>query len=196
MLLNELTRPDDIDYVLTRGGYKRLGSGMFATVYEKPGVAYVLKVFSVEDHAYLDFIKLAREHQDNPHFPKFYGKLVRINKSFYGIRMERLSRFDPHKFGDVAYELFDYIQDGIGSVLDNDPELKDACDLVRKNLLTKYHFDNKNDACMVRGNIIVITDPVLDLYAKELIKQSPLNMHNKKPKWTDDDDRILAQLSK
>lgn len=202
--INEITLPQtrqDVNQILMAAGYKRLGTGMFAAVYEKPGSPYVLKVFSAKDNAYQDFIKLAKEHQDNPHFPKFYGKLLRITKNYFAIRMEKLSVFDPHHFGEKAYALFDYIQDGQPvAELNDEPLLREACDLVRRKLLSHYVFDHKDEAFMTREDTIVITDPALDLSAKENLRWSPEPIEPTVPKpprserERKEDDDLLAQL--
>jgi hypothetical protein len=194
--LDEMTRPQtrqQVNQILTAAGYRRLGKGMFGAIYEKPGSQYVLKVFSALDAAFLDFTKLARAHQDNPHFPKFYGKLVQVTNDYYAIRMEKLTPFNPHLFGDAGYALFDYIQDGKdGAELNDYPALKSACDLVRTKLLSIYVFDHKNEAFMVRGNTIVITDPALDLTAKGEMRWSPEPPLD--PEQGDDDNELLAAL--
>lgn len=169
--LDELTIPDDIDYYLQQKGFAR-HSGMYANVYARPDDKYVLKVFVKYDLAYLEFLRLAQQHQDNPHFPKIKGKISEVIRNHYAIRMERLTTYhgdpdliafyiknrdvkfdDPHgysamRMGD-AEELFDEY-----------PRLKEACDLIKDNLLGKYDLDLHSDNLMVRGSTIVFTDPV------------------------------------
>lgn len=203
--INEISRPQTrqgVDALLRGAGYVRLGKGMFGAVYEKPGNAYVLKVFSARDKAYLEFISLAQSHRDNPHFPKFLSKVIRVTKDYYAIKMERLTPFNPHKVGDYAYALFDYIQDGVddGELADQS-ELKAACDLVRKSLLSHYLFDHKDESFMMRGNTVVIADAVLDPAGSEEMRYSPepsldepANPSAKKKPWDDDDDELLKSL--
>jgi hypothetical protein len=196
MRISEVTRHPSrqaVNTVLQAAGYTRLGAGLFGAAYEKPGRPYVLKVFTAQDQGYLDFLTLAQAHQDNPHFPRFYKRLVPVTKDYYAIRMEKLTPFDPHQFGEFAYDLFDYIQDGTPTpALEGYPELRAACDLVRTKLLVRYHFDHKDGAFMLRGHTIVITDPVLDTYAQDALRWSPEPPLDRPA--TDDDDDLLRQL--
>lgn len=208
MKLKEIYRPQsrqEVDRILQKNGYTRLGKGAFGAVYEKPNIPYVLKIFSSRDEAYLEFIRLAQAYSNNPHFPKFYGKVVRVTKDYYAIRMEKLTKFNPHEVGDYSYALFDYIQDGIDDgELSYHPELKEACDLVRKNLLSHYLFDHKDESFMMRGNTLVIVDAVLDQYGYEQQKWSPepqldepetnQTKNIKKIQWYNSDDEISKQL--
>lgn len=179
--LDEISRPAsrlDADQVLRRAGYQRLGKGSFGAVYQKPGRPYVLKVISSRDRSYLDFIALARAHSTNPHFPRFYGKLVRVTPEYYGVRMEPLKpyRHDPTTIADYL-TLRDYQgnpnsylsmrRDDAFEFMEEYPDLRAACDLIIDNLLTKYPHDIKQDNLMLRGNTIVITDPVKTLNSGE-----------------------------
>lgn len=206
MTLCEITRPQSrqaVDRILASSGYHRLGAGTFGAVYQKPSQSYVLKVFSSKDQAYRDFIRLAQEHPSNPHFPRYFGKLIRVTNDYHAIRMERLTPFNPHALGDHAYALADYIQSGIDDgELRNFPKLKAACDLVRTKLLSHYWFDAKDESFMMRGDTIVITDAVLDPVGQEEMKQNPEPkldpVHGQPPDqpkapW-DDDDELLRQL--
>ena len=203
--IQEIYRPQsrqEVDRLLQKNGYTRLGKGVFGAVYEKPNKPYVLKIFSSRDHGYLSFIKLVKSHQNNPHFPKFFGNVFQVTKNYYAIRMEKLTKFKPHEVGDYSYAIFDYIHDGIDDgELINYPDLKMACDLIRKNLLSHYLFDYKDESFMMRGNTIVITDAVLDEYGHEQQKWTPEPMldepeikstNTKKIQWYDDE--LLKQL--
>lgn len=200
--LTDTSRPQTraaADKLLQAAGYQRIGKGDFGAVYEKPGRNYVLKVFTVVDRGYRNFISLALAHQDNPHFPRFSGKLIRVTPNYYAIRMEKLTPFDPQAVGDYAYAIFDYIQDGQPEPdLEPYPELRAACDLVRKTLLSQYHFDHKDGSFMMRGQTIVITDPVLDLAAKDDVRGDP--RHQLEPaadtptKWTPELEALMRDL--
>ncbi len=157
MKISEITLPQtrwDAHGILVKAGYKRLGSGAFAAVYEKPGRAYVIKLFGKEDDAYRAFIDLARKHP-NKHFPKFFGKLIRF-PDFYGIRMEKLAPYTGNSRYIRDYILFG--EDDTEEIMYH-PELAEACDLIT-TLLGKYNLDIKNDNIMQRGNTLVFIDPV------------------------------------
>jgi hypothetical protein len=188
MRLTELSIPHDreeLSLELMVAGYSPLGSGDFADVYHKPGAAYVLKVFEPRDEAYRAFLTLARSHQDNPHFPKIIGKLVNIKNKWFAVRLEKLERYrydstliyryirwrdergkhDPQ--GMFAMELEDAFE-----FMEEYPKLQEACDLIIDNLLTQggqslaghvpdFRQDIRNDNIMMRGNTIVIVDPIV-----------------------------------
>jgi hypothetical protein len=178
MRLSEFTKPStkkNAEAILLNAGYKRLGSGCFADVYHKEGASYVLKLFVPADKAYLDYIKLVQANP-NEHFPKFVGKLIRVTPDYYAIRTELLEPFIYDKetekkidmIGGYLYfskipptrpekiETFKIIQ----KWMNKNSSLKDACDLIAKRLLKKYHEDVSANNIMLRGNTIVLTDPV------------------------------------
>jgi len=175
MRIDELTRPKDIDPILTRAGYERLGSGNFATVYQKPGSNYVLKVFTSEDTGYTAFLDLVKKSQSNPHFPKIYGKIIRINSECLAVRMEPLT---PNFDNNAAEYIDTYISTWGKHVhktapnynavmeawdfMDLRPSLIEACDLIVKHLLPRYRLDIKDENVMMRGETLIITDPIWD----------------------------------
>lgn len=124
MRVDEITRPKtriDGTEAMKRLGWKVIGYGAFADVYEKPGVNYVVKLFTETDTSYMKFIKMVLANP-NPHFPKFYGKPVPLSISnerrsdilpsvkdrysaetgLIAIRMERLQEFFSSHSGDAA----------------------------------------------------------------------------------------------
>ncbi len=171
----EMTRPLDrqtANDILLRSGYEMLGTGAFATIYEKPGASYVLKLFDDEDHAYQAFIELVRQHP-NPHFPRLIGKPVRVSPGFHAIRMEKLApyRGDPHLFrvymmnrdfkdrlvpnGYTANQMSD-----VEEIFYEYPDLKVALDLIIDHLIPEFRCDIQPWNLMARGSTIVITDPI------------------------------------
>lgn len=176
MKISELYIPDDRESMsleLMLADYKHLGAGSFGDVYYKPGATYVLKVFTATDTAYQAYIALARAHPENPHFPKFFGKLVRLNSKFLAIRMEKLERYTynssliaqyvryrdepiPDQTSYFAMTMADTME-----FMEEYPELQQACDLIIDNLSGKFRLDINNDNLMLRGRKIVITDPVV-----------------------------------
>jgi len=74
---------------LKAAGFKKLGAGIKAIVYEHPQLPYVIKVFN-NDPKYFKYFNWARENQDNPHVPQIRGKYIKINERLYAVRMEKL----------------------------------------------------------------------------------------------------------
>lgn len=73
-------------------GWNILGTGFEATVAEKPGVPYVLKVFPKQSK-YAQFVQFCQTNVGNPHLPRFsrYVRPVPHTKWSY-VRMEKLKR--------------------------------------------------------------------------------------------------------
>jgi hypothetical protein len=189
MKLSELTgvkqylKPDaNVHDVLKEKGYSPVGRGMYATVYDHPELPYVLKIFKVEDHAYLNFVRMVKKH-NNPHFPKFRGLPMRIpNTEYYGIRMERLAEWGPnsasildralvHISGIVDdlpdwRKIFDQPYDeetkrSLRVFFQRWPKFLDALILLQEfeQSTREVYFDLHFQNIMKRGNTPVITDP-------------------------------------
>lgn len=180
--LDELSIPPDMKdagEVLTKAGYEQQKAndapGAFGSVWRKGDTPYVLKIFSSSDYAYEAFLTLAMKHQDNPHFPKIFGKMVKVTPKYNAVRIEPLTPYkadstlirrytryrnymrgntvDPNSIVAMEYEdclefLYEY------------PKLKEALDLIIDGLLGLYGNDISNKNLMMRGSTIVITDPV------------------------------------
>lgn len=191
MRLFELTRPvnrTDAETHLLDAGYLKLGSGSFADVWHKEGSDQVLKLFDGHDHAYYEYIQLCLAH-DNPHFPKFFSKPIKVNARFYAIKTELLTK--PNITTLQAEVLDDYahmrtnhrerteqqtvnamnkamageFEKAFKPALDlfkQQPQLKEALDLIVDHLLIKHGFysDIHPTNFMNRGNTLVFTDPV------------------------------------
>lgn len=172
-VINELTIPDTFKGAVERlksAGYNSLGSGYYGQVFEKPGADYVLKVFSNRDKAYTNFVNIARQNQDNPHFPKIKGSIVKVTDAYSAVRTEKLANYS----GEYASVLEEYLETGslehnnpdvkskLEKVFQEQPGLKDALDVIHSSLIktgqheNDFHMDNM----MSRGNTIVIIDPV------------------------------------
>jgi hypothetical protein len=194
MKLSELTgvkqylKPDaTVHDVLKEKGYSPVGRGMYATVYAHPQLPYVLKIFKVEDHAYLNFVKMVKKH-NNDHFPKFRGLPMRIpNTEYYGIRMERLTEWEPNTREDKLENRLDKALVHISGLVDDLPDWRKIStlpdDQVTKKLLSDFferwpqfldalillqeferttrevYFDLHSGNIMKRGSTPVITDP-------------------------------------
>lgn len=178
MRLTELSRPDtraQAEAILTDHGYERVAGGTYAVVYAKPGANTVLKLVSKRDVAYLAFVKLALDNQDNPHFPRFSSKLIRLNDQYMAVRMERLVEgkgVEDNYRSFIAYGLdlylsrkgnfasmADHAKESLRSAFEKNPELQDACDLLVSHL-SGYVNDLHPANVMFRGETVVITDPV------------------------------------
>lgn len=71
-------------------GWNILGTGFEATVAEKPGLPYVLKVF-LKQSKYTQFVQFCQQHGNNPYLPRFsrYVRPVPHTRFSY-VRMEKL----------------------------------------------------------------------------------------------------------
>ena len=70
-------------------GFKHLGEGNFASVYEHPSYPWVFKVFK-NDSGYMHFFQYAKANQNNPNLPKIKGNFIKINDNTFAIRLEKL----------------------------------------------------------------------------------------------------------
>lgn len=170
--LTELSRPrtrDRAEWILINAGYKHLGRGGQGAAFQKPGAPYVVKLFDARDKAYLTFIRVAMANTDNPHFPKFFGKPIKITDDYWAMRIEPLRR----SFG-YFYEigLIDrYITNEDDRAEDSDafeyvsqqPELQAACDIIVMLIRHSQHdfiCDVHQSNVMLRGSTLVLSDPV------------------------------------
>jgi len=137
-----------------------------------------LKIFQSRDKAYIDFIKMVLANP-NIHFPKFRGRLIKINNFYYAVRMEKLKTTRSTKISGIIDEYLRYGRDmleygeerkkqieryetykNILKYFEKEPELKKACDIIISNLFPKYYNDVHDSNIMKRGSTIVLTDPV------------------------------------
>lgn len=101
-LKHDLTALTDVDSVASafeKYGWRWAGSGSQAAVGVHPKKNYVIKVF--EAHSlYLEFVKLANQHSDNPHFAKFLSKVKTVpgNPNWRFVRMEKLDQLSDNGF--------------------------------------------------------------------------------------------------
>lgn len=178
-VLAEISRPNkyNAEKILRNAGYKRLGEGVYGTVFAKPGADHVLKLFLSTDKAYLSFIDLVNS-TNNIHFPKFKGKLIRVTDEYYAIRMERLTHVADNKQTEYTARamgnlilmhqgLKPYAQTSaqviaeMESLEKSQPGIIEACDIIADGISKKYPIDLHNENYMMRGNVLVITDPVI-----------------------------------
>ena len=95
----------DLEGKLQNTDYQKLklGSGLYATVFAKPGSDVVYKFFDSNDKGYLNYLDYIKQNQSNPHVPKIIGRLIPLDFSkrqgvstkspmnVYLIKLERLS---------------------------------------------------------------------------------------------------------
>ena len=148
---------------------KRLGSGAFAEVFERPGDPYVIKIFD-NDPGYEQYVKYITQFKNNPHVPKLRGKIIKLQNDFRVVRMEKLRALDNTSDTDI------FVYDLIKSILLDDgrypnaykKEVEQISDLFPKimpliNVLQKYkkHIDFGKANLMFRGDVVpVLTDPL------------------------------------
>ena len=162
---------------LEKAGYKKIGYGMYANVFAKPGADHVLKLFGYRDQAYRDFVNMTIQ-EPNIHFPKFKGKMMKITNDYYAIRMEILEPLSQDK--SDALELmrqyiYAFVRDRFqpsrqpfrrATEMENlekaQPGITEACDLLARLMINnRLALDLHMNNAMMRGNTIVITDPVI-----------------------------------
>jgi hypothetical protein len=173
--------------VMTNNGFTPLGKGNFGTVWEHPNLPYVLKVFSDTDVAYINWVAVAQQNKNNPHMPKFISpRLMRIVPGVVAIRTERLTRIDKDTYRmlkpplDVMVEEATINRTSASEIIESElwkllkfnsfmayckayPEFVPALDLVIKSIMQPgYRPDLHDDNIMMRGPIIVFTDPVFE----------------------------------
>lgn len=184
MRIDELTRPKDrteAGNILSNAGYKKLGSGSYATIWHKEGSDQVLKLFDGSDHAYYDYIDLCNKHS-NPHFPKFFSKPIKINGVYRAVKTELLSKpnisytetecLDDYTRLRAQYRNDEGIKkalggrykEAFGSALKylEDETFKKALDLITDELIIKkgYFSDIHPSNFMERNGVLVFSDPV------------------------------------
>jgi hypothetical protein len=173
MRLHELSRPDTRDKaerILVKAGYKQLGRGQNAAVFHAPGDAHVLKLFNSSDRAYIEFVKLAAANP-NPHFPKFYGRIIRVTPGYFAVKTELLQPFTGsiHEVEIIDWYIM-WARDRINGTnvgfghydqIAAQPELKVACDLLAQFLApSRFFCDVHSKNVMLRGSTLVLSDPV------------------------------------
>lgn len=83
---------DALKKILTRHGWKSLGTGAEAAVAMHPQKAYVLKIFN-SDSQYVHFVEFVQAHQSNPHLPRFSRYVRQVpGTEFSYVRMEKLHK--------------------------------------------------------------------------------------------------------
>jgi len=171
-IITELSRPsrDKAEWMLLDAGYRQLGRGNSGgAVFQKPGAPYVLKIFDARDKAYMTFVEAASAFH-NPHFPKFFGSLVKLTPDYYAVRTELLSptsgRVDEITLIDkYIIQMRDYgsVYDEVYQYMADNPEMKMAADIVvslLKSHKSQFFCDVHAANVMSRGSTLVLSDPI------------------------------------
>jgi hypothetical protein len=177
--LNELLRPSDKEAagaILQNAGYSKVGSGVFADVWSKPGSEFVLKLFDKADQSYLRFIDLVKNNP-SPYFPTFKGKPIEVNDEYVAIRIEKLDGFVTPAFAEKVQRYVSnrrsFVSDenlkrGLPEVFNSIVELdrqwpgfKAALDLLADEYGSgrRSFIDLHNENIMLRNGAPVIIDP-------------------------------------
>ena len=166
--------------ILIGYGFSPIGGGAFGTVWGHPKFPYVLKIFKSNDDAYKSWVKVCMNNSDNPHFPKFVStKVFSITPTVSAIRMEKLSPYISENYmgfstvlnrlsiSDIVNPNYQW-NDAYGKPSQWDeycashplwiPALK-----ITDEFITSYQYakDMHTGNFMMRGDDIVITDPVV-----------------------------------
>ncbi|CAM6054481.1 unnamed protein product [Sphagnum tenellum] len=159
---------------LEQAGYERIGriGSAYAMIFAKPSENSVLKLYKKEDTAFTAFVAFCREN-NNQHFPKFSRNSIAIKDTEYNaVRTERLKEGSPGQLKEVAKYFKDYCRyspkeydedfvhwaEANASLMAAFKLLTDRFD--RSIFAGKLYFDLHSQNMMMRGNTVVIIDPV------------------------------------
>lgn len=181
MRIDELMMPKTIPSagkILKKAGYAAKGDGTYAKVYQGPNSNYVLKLFKNKDLGYITYINAIKD-KSNKYFPRVFGKIINVNDKYSAIRLEPLQKLNYKTDFEFYSAVHDYI---IGitrqhsyistddfkraqDFVNNDPELKDACELISNIIKSnnKFYPDAHEENIMLRGSQYVIIDPISTL---------------------------------
>lgn len=173
---------NDLDDLLSKYGYKGIGKGGRGSVYMNPNTKKVLKVFS-RDSQYIKWIEFAKQHQTNPWVPKFRSNLIPLKKQgnatrtnnepsdIYGIALEQLTPMpsdselpfiivvllNNYKDPDWNPSVTSYFKEF--KQLLADPQFMEVAEFLSQH---PDHVDLATSNLMLRGNQVVITDPLAE----------------------------------
>lgn len=161
---------------------KEIGGGVTAQVFgsEKPNTIRKISYHASPNDAYIQYIKIILQHQDNPFFPRIYNAKLYKKSGLYALfmEMEKLISLKDPKMIDTAYHIFrqlglDYMSyrpwdwensnfiEGLKQK-SNNPHFIEAVNILEP-LFKKFISDLHKNNMMVRltssGPQLVITDP-------------------------------------
>ncbi len=157
---------------LTDHGFKKLGSGLYGTVWTD-GSRAVVKIFR-NDACYVDFANFCRRNRGNEHLPRitkvypfrnggvvFMEHLTKLHASYRNEvkRMHNYLAYCRYKYHDVMYAKY-YSTENAEKFEDDCPSLavvlrKIALECNVAGCSADLHAAN----VMMRGEVLVITDP-------------------------------------
>lgn len=148
--------------IMHKYGLRKFGEGGFSDVFGSDELPYIIKIFAVEDHCYMSYVN-AVMNNDNPHFPKFRGKPMRVNEFLYAIRIEKLTKGGAGKQNHLSAckLLREYLTDEIASSEIEQTfgeKMVEALDFIRRSQ-GGCSLDMNQGNIMYRGDVPVIIDP-------------------------------------
>jgi hypothetical protein len=167
----------NLDYIFESNGWKLLSAqGHFSRVYESPCEQYALKVNTIND-IYPLYAYWSIAHPENPYLPNIYWHVSIDNYVFSWIKsvtliekLERLSidkLFAHEEISDLYIKSNESYEDCLRNILDNRLQVKDklldSVLIFIKQIPSELRFEldfEKVHNYMLRGNQIVITDPI------------------------------------
>ena len=168
--------------IMDEYGFKHLGTGSYGSAYEHPSYPWVFKIFK-NDKSYFAFLQYARKNQNNPNLPKISGSYIRIRKDpkhissndAYVVRLEKLREMTADEWNKIE-KIIEIFQDMVadasygGDATDEEIKLRNQYqgiyDIIsamwNADIFKNSHFDIHSGNVMMRGNVPVIIDPVVD----------------------------------
>lgn len=151
---------------------KKLGSGLFSTVYQHPTHSDVVVKLVNDDPMYIKYAKYCMAHPKNAYLPKVYSiHRVTLVCEYTGRRyhchlvfLEKLQSAGQKKISTLAKDLFgklrftsvDYDEWRDLAKSTKDTQLRDLAKILYKLEAEDIHSEN----VMRRGDQLVFTDPV------------------------------------
>ena len=139
------------DLMKTRG-WQVVGAGTNASVFINPSYPFALKIFRDKDICYTNFVEASKQ-TDNPHLPKFKGKVVSIGGGFKAVRLEKLKPLSFEEY-EKQIGLLSYIEYKLGresshsgienTLFDMNPELSNDSDVIALIQKLAYEFEKEN----------------------------------------------------
>jgi hypothetical protein len=159
---------DGLQLFMEQRGWKILGTGYFASVFESPKVpGMVLKLMPRRDQGYMRFYSMAKR-SDNPHFPVVSRLgVMNVPDPMYAVLLEKLEPKDYSRVDYIVSPMKDFFRgdiDQLPNYISREyPELEKALAMARSLLRGNkgYNDDLHSSNIMWRGNVPVITDPIL-----------------------------------